>query len=282
MTHYILALRNAWLRFDTEFGWSRSSHVALSMMLALFPFCIFSLSLAGMLSADLEIEALTEFVFGSWPDTIAGPVVREMEAVLGDSNLRTLTFGGLLATYFASNGVDAVRLAITSAYREEDPRPVWRTRSLCLIFVLGGSVIICVAGALSVAVPIYLQLVSGPNSSFLPGFVTNESLRTALSTGVLLFAVYAAHAWLPGIHRPARRLLPGILLTVLLWSIAGAAFGVYFRHFATYSVTYAGLSGIMGALVFLYLMSAIFIFGAEFNGQLMRQNSGDRSVDVPK
>lgn len=272
MSRYLPALSNAWSRFDTEYGWSRASHVALSMMLALFPFCIFSLSLAGMVSADLEIEALTEFVFGAWPDAVAQPVVAEMEAVLADSNLRTLTFGGALAVFFASNGVEAVRLAITAAYREHDPRPAWKTRLLCLFFVLGGSVVICLAGMLSVAVPIYLQFTAGPQADFLPGLVTNGSLRAALSLGLLLFAVYAAHAWLPGVHRPARQLLPGILLTVLLWNLAGAGFGLYIRYFATYSVTYAGLSGIMGALVFLYLMSAIFVFGAEFNGQLMHDD----------
>jgi membrane protein len=63
--------------------------------------------------------------------------------------------------------------------------------------------------------------------------------------------------------------MPGIVLCIVLWWAVSRGFGLYLSSFATYSVTYAGLAGIMSTLVYLYLMSAIFVLGAEFNGQLM-------------
>ncbi len=59
-------------------------------------------------------------------------------------------------------------------------------------------------------------------------------------------------------------------MTLACWLVAAQFFAVYLRGFADYVSTYAGLAGIVVALVFLYLMSAIFLFGAEFNGALLR------------
>ena len=53
-----------------------SSHVALSMMFALFPFLIFVLAVAGSLNFDIESTDLVYLVFGAWPDAIAHPIAK--------------------------------------------------------------------------------------------------------------------------------------------------------------------------------------------------------------
>lgn len=78
----------------------------------------------------------------------------------------------------------------------------------------------------------------------------------------------ACHRWLPGYPRPISRVWPGILMTLILWILVATGFSLYLETFATYSATYAGLAGIMTALIFLYLMAMIFIFGAEYNSVL--------------
>ena len=53
---------------------------------------------------------------------------------------------------------------------------------------------------------------------------------------------------------------------MLLWLVAGEVFGRYLADFAyTYVSYYAGLASAMIALVFLYLIASIFIYGAELN-----------------
>jgi membrane protein len=66
------------------------------------------------------------------------------------------------------------------------------------------------------------------------------------------------------------RLWPGILLTLVLWILVASGFTFYLESFANYTATYAGLAGIMTALIFLYLMAVILIFGAEYNSALTR------------
>lgn len=264
------AFLNAAVRFNNNGGWVMSSHVAMSMMLALFPFVLFIVALAATLSQDIDVDNLIELVFGSWPDEIAAPITAEVRAVLSGANSQLLTVGGFLAIYFASNGVDAVRQAMTYAYRDDDPRSFWHTRLLCLMFVVLGGLVVLLAAAIGVALPLYFHLVSDAVPNQLLVWLSGEKVTTLFALLLLVFSVFACHFWLPGHRHTLVQIIPGVVLTVLLWALAGGGFSYYMAKFATYSATYAGLAGVMAALIFLYLMAAILVLGAEFNGALAK------------
>ena len=89
------------------------------------------------------------------------------------------------------------------------------------------------------------------------------------------------HNWLPAGRRRFVEIAPGIVATLLLWLISGAAFGRYLADFAfTYVVDYAGLASAMIALVFLYVCASIFIYGGELNAvdrEAAREDAQPRS-----
>ena len=267
------AVIDAVRRFNDQGGFVRSSHVAMSMMLALFPFILFVVALAGAVSRDIDRARLIEFFFGVWPDDIAAPIVSEIQAVLAADSVQLMTIGGVLALYFASNGVDAVRVALSYAYRDDDPRPFWKTRLLCVVFVLAGGAVALFAVTVGFGIPAYFRLVAETMPDFLVTWAHSPVMQSAVSLGILTIAVAACHLWLPGTPHGLRQTWPGVLLTVVLWVAAVWMFSYYVAYFADYSATYAGLAGAMAALIFLYLMAAILIFGAEFNGALIRRKS---------
>ncbi|MBK0326626.1 YihY/virulence factor BrkB family protein [Rhodobacteraceae bacterium F11138] len=271
IVRFLRAFLGACNRFNEKGGWVMSSHIAMSMMMALFPFVLFVVALAATLSQDIDVDNLIELVFGSWPDEIAQPITREVRKVLTSDHSSLLTLGGVLAIYFASNGVDAVRQAMTRAYRDEDPRPYWRKRLLCLAFVVFGGAIILTAAALGVALPLYMRFVTDAVPIQIPSWLGSEVFNSVSALCMLSAGVAACHYWLPGDRHPLKQILPGVLLTVLLWVLAATGFSYYLARFASYSATYAGLAGVMVALIFLYLMGAILILGAEFNGALMKR-----------
>ncbi len=274
---YFRALLAAVSRFNDKRGWVMSSHVAMSMLLALFPFLLFVVSLAGALTEGVHTEALIALTIGSWPDEIADPIAREVRAVMSAGSGGVLTLGAVLALYFASNGVDALRAAMTRAYRGHDPRPWWRQRLVCVIFVLGGAVLLVGATIIGIAAPLYFRFVIDTAPGLYLAVFGSETMRQTLTLLLLLVAVTSCHVWLPGYHRRVAHIWPGILLTVLCWGVAGFGFGYYLDRFSSYSATYAGLAGAMSALIFLYLMSAILILGAELNGAL---GDVDRKTDA--
>lgn len=275
------ALKDAAVRFNSKGGWVMSSHVAMSMMMALFPFVLFVVALAATLSQDIDVDNLIELIFGSWPDEIAQPITSEVRRVLASANSGLLTVGGVLAIYFASNGIDAVRKAMIQAYRDSEPRPYWKARLICLVFVVVGGAILMIAATIGLAVPLYLRFVADVVPSDVMGWLASDTLATLVAVFLLGAGVSACHIWLPGHKHSLSQILPGVILTILLWGLAGAGFSYYLASFASYSATYAGLAGVMVALIFLYLMSALLILGAEFNGALEKRAQQDKGAVSP-
>ncbi len=262
---FILALK----RFGEKNGLVMSSHVAMSMMMALFPFVLFTVALAGALSQGYVNDELIDLIFGAWPQDVAEPIVSELRAVLQNSGSGVITIGGLLAVYFASNGVAAVRAAMNQAYHDQDSWPFWKTRLLCIgLVILGGAAILIIA-AVEVVLPVYTQLVSEHTDVDVSNWLSVDRLRWTFTIAVPAGTILLAHLILPtGRHR-VTQILPGVVLTLVLLGAGGWGFSIYIGQFASYSATYAGLAGAMAALIFLYLCAAILILGAEYNGALM-------------
>lgn len=263
------ALVLAFRRFSDKSGWIMSSHVAMSLMLALFPFILFTVALAGTLSQDFVTDDLIALVFGSWPDEVAQPIVRELNAVLENAGTEVITIGGLLAVYFASNGVDAVRAAMSRAYHDTDTRPFWLTRLICIAFVIAGGAAILAATTLELVVPLYTEIVARALTGETQGWAVSRNVNLVFIAAIPVGGVLVCHTLLPARRHRLAQVLPGVVLTLALWAAAGWGFSLYVSRFAAYSATYAGLAGAMAALIFLYLNAAILIFGAEFNGALI-------------
>jgi membrane protein len=262
-------LRDAVQRFSENDGWAMSSHVAMSIMLSLFPFMLFSVSLASALTGDGAAEPMIELIFGVWPEDIAAPIVSEIRSVIAHSDGGLMTLGGLLAIWFASNGADAVRTALSRAYRDDDPRPFWKTRALSIVFVLFGSVILLGSVTIGLAIPTLLATFGDAVPQAVLRLAEYRALAPWLTLLLVSGLVFACHIWLPGLRHSLGEVWPGVVFTLAVWVLAVLGFSYYLQTFADYSATYAGLAGAMAALIFLYLMAAILILGAELNGALL-------------
>ena len=87
----------------------------------------------------------------------------------------------------------------------------------------------------------------------------------------MIVALFILHAWLPAGRRSFLQILPGIVFTMLASLVSGIGFGMYLARFANNYVTmYAGLASVIIALVFLYFIAAIFVFGGELNAAIIK------------
>lgn len=261
---------DALFHFSDDDGWAMASHVALSTLLALFPFLIFGTTLAGFLGADRFADIAINTIVGAWPDEIAEPVANQIRQVLTVPRGGLLTVSVLAAAYFASNGVEAVRLSLNRAYRVEEDRTWWWLRIRSLGFVLLASIIFAFLSIMFVIVPIALHF----TERWFPGLEDSlNRLSNARLVGtflLLMFGLIIAHLFLAAGRRRLVDVLPGIFVTLILWSIFGSAFAYYLGTFAQYSATYAGLATPMILLVFLYSIGVILLLGAEINAALLK------------
>ncbi len=267
-------VHESWLRFTEDDGWAIASHIALSGLTSMFPFLILVGALAGFAGSPSLAAKATQLVFDTWPPQVAGPIATEVTNVLTRPRTGVATLGAALAVYFASSGVEAVRIGLNRAYDMKEARPWWLLRLESILFVLIGAVGLIVFAFLVVLQP----LVWAAAVRLLPRLADLESafnlVRLSTISAVLLLVLVIGHKYLAAGRRTLLEIMPGILLTGVLWLAFGEGFGVYLARFSqNYISTYAGLASVMIAIVFLYTLSVIFIFGGEVNASIMRQRT---------
>jgi membrane protein len=263
---------DAFRLFLADDGWAIASHIALSTLMALFPFMILVTALAGFFfgSQQLANEA-ARLLLEAWPKEVAGPITRDVTNVLTQTRGDVLTFSVAFAVYFASSGVESLRIGLNRAYNAAERRSWWLLRLESILYTLVGAIAILAFAFLVVLGPlIWAKLVQYfPLVQPFDGLVT--VLRYGIAAAVLIIALLILHGWLPAGRRGFVEIAPGIAATLLLWLVSGAAFGRYLAQFAfTYSIMYSGLASAMVTLVFLYVCASIFIYGGELNSVIAK------------
>jgi membrane protein len=261
---------DAVFHFIEDDGFAMASHVALSSLLAVFPFLIFGTALASFLGASQFSGTAIHLIFDTWPEAIAKPLADQVIQVLTIPRGGLLTISVLAAAYFASNGVEALRISLNRAYRMAETRPWYFTRLASLGYVLIAVLIFAAISILLVAVPLVLNYAR----QWVPWLADTLDIVSSWRIYGTLFMLTAGlmivHLWLPAGRRKVLDVVPGVLLTLLSWLAGALIFAYYLTTFANYTATYAGLASVMIVLVFLYMISVIFILGAETNAALMK------------
>ena len=183
-----------------------------------------------------------------------------------------LTIGVALSVYFASNGVESLRIALNRSYEVTDQRNWLLLRLESIGYVLLAAVSLLVFALLVVLAPLFWSRVVRLVPELDPFGAWITFARFAVAGLVLIIALVIAHLWLPAGRRHMREVAPGIVATLVMWLICGAAFGRYLAEFAfNYVTMYASLASAMIALVYLYFTASIFIYGGELNSAIIRE-----------
>src|SRR6266567_2546464 len=122
LRYVYLVVMDAFYTFLADDGWAIASHIALSTLMALFPFLIVLTSLAGFFGSKQLADQAVGLMLQVWPQQVADSLSGEIHDVLTTSRGDILTIGAVLAVYFASNGVEALRVALNRAYSVIEPR----------------------------------------------------------------------------------------------------------------------------------------------------------------
>jgi membrane protein len=263
---------HAFYEFLADDGWAIASHIALSTLMALFPFLIVLTSLAGFFGSKQLADQAVGLMLEVWPQQVADSLSGEIHDVLTTTRGDILTIGAVLAVYFASNGVEALRVALNRAYSVIEPRSWYWLRLESIGYTLVAAFTSLAMAFLIVLFPLMLEAAR----RHIPFFVeTNEHFlnvtRYSVTVGALIIALVILHTWLPAGRRGFLQILPGIIFTMAASLLSGIVFGQYLTRFASNYVTmYAGLASVIIALVFLYFIAAIFVYGGELNAAIIK------------
>jgi len=267
---YVVTI-DAFYTFLADDGWAIASHIALSVLMALFPFLIVLTSLAGFFGSKELADQAAGLMLEVWPKQVADSISGDVHNVLTTTRTDVLTIGAVLSVYFASNGVEALRVALNRAYAVVEPRRWYWLRLESIGYTLVAALMALAMAFLIVLGPLIIEAAR----RHIPLVETKESIlnfsRYAITVTALTTALFILHAWLPAGRRSFMQILPGIVFTIVASLVSGMVFGQYLARFANNYVTmYAGLASVIIALVFLYFIAAIFVYGGELNATIIK------------
>ena len=257
------------MRFIQDDGLALAGNIAFCMILALFPFLIFLASLAGFFGDEALAERVIDYFLNVAPKQLASAISPEIHTLLTAPRPDLLTLAIAFTIWTASGAVESVRVGLNRAYGYVEVRPYWLRFIHNVLFVVGGAAVLLMLSASVVMGP----LIWGKLVFYFPAmgeFAARFSLLAYPISLVLLFgALIAAHLFLPAKRHRLGEIWPGIVLTMVVWLAAAFGYSYYLAHYSTLISLYAGLSGIIIALTFLYLSGALLIWGGEINQVLI-------------
>jgi membrane protein len=252
-------------------GLELSGYIAFTAFLSLVPFLIFLTALTGFLSDEQTAADLIDAMFTFMPTDVAETLAPALGDVISARRGGLLTFGILTTLWFASNGIEALRVGLNRAYRVTEERPIWRLRLQSIGFVVVSGFVLFFLSLAVILGPLVWDALGPLMGSTLETELVFISSRSLVAAALLWGALLLLHRWLPDVRQPFGRVLPGVCVTVVLWLTGASLFSWYVGHLADYSVVYGSLGGVAITLVFFYLTAAIFIFGAELNAVWRRR-----------
>lgn len=258
-------LCEAFLRLWSDDAFGLAGNVAFRMLLAIFPFLIFTSSLTAFIGDRSMAEDLTRFLIEIVPSALVDPILSEVQQVMSVQRGGVLSLGILLTIWFAVGGVDGVRVGLNRAYGVRETRSAVALYAVQAVMVLFTGLVLVLVGYLLVLAPRAGSWLHMLMPSFDPASVTMGLVRYPAAVVILLAALLGAHIFLPARRTRFSSIWPGVLFTVIAWSVLTSVFSFYLSSYAAYSSYYAGLAGIVAALYYMYLAALVLILGGELN-----------------
>ena len=246
-----------------------AGNIAFRTIFSLFPFLIFLTSVAGFFGSEDLAKKVVDFLLDVAPAALVKPFAAEILSILTIPRAGLLSLAALLTIWSAMGGVDSVRVSLNRAYDVKETRPLWYLYVQNVVFVIGAAALLLVIAMLLVIVPVVTQFLESYAPNTLVNFAPWDLYRYPLAILLLIFGLLIAHRFLPSQKMRRRDVLPGIVLTVVVWMALTASFAWYLRNFNSFASTYASLSGLFATMFFIYLSAVVLIFGGEVNRILM-------------
>ena len=253
-------------------GIEHAGYLAFLGLLALFPFLVFIVAIIGVLGQGAAGTEFITWVLHALPQNLTAALRPRVVEIVSGPPQGLLTISILGAIWTSSSAVEGLRTILNRAYHVQTPPAYWFRRSLSILQLLIFTFIIVFAMLLIVTAPIILHDIEAVLGINLMPENRDYLSRVIflISVGMLFITICGIYYTIPNIKQHLISVAPGALLVVLAWMAAAYVLTQYLSHFNQVNLIYGSLGGIIATLVFFYVCNIIFIFGAEFNYQLVQ------------
>lgn len=252
---------------------NKSSSLAYSFMLAIFPGIIFLFTLIPFIPIKGFQDQLLNLIQLVLPHNAFDAFETTLKDIIKKQNTGLLSFGFLSALFFATNGVKNLMKAFNKSSLIIETRGWIKQRFIALVLtiIICFSIIICIS-AMALG-EVLLNKINDElhlKDSFL--VYTIKFTRWALLAILYFITISILYRYGPSHTKKWRLFSAGSWLATILAFLTIWGFSFYINHFASYNKVYGSIGTLIVVMIWLYLNSLILLIGFELNA----------SVDVSK
>ena len=254
-----------------------SAALAYYLMFALFPLMILASLVIGALNVDISsfVNDLRQFT----PEDVSSVIGGYLEYVIGNHNRYLLVFSLVFSIWFPMRATNTLTHSVRKAFGRLAPENKLKNA----MFVCLYSLLLIV----TISVAIFLTVVGRHTLEFLSHFFRLTTLfidlwaylRFVLLFVVMALAIGALYTLALGERRPLWELVPGIIISLLLWMVLSIAFAYYVGNVAHYAVLYGSIATAIVVLLWLYMSAMALILGAEVAGILSARRENRQAAE---
>jgi len=264
------ALRDALVRFARENSLTISASIAYYSLLALFPLLLLLLGVSGIFIRRFELSGRLALVLAHYLPVRTDFIMRELVGI-SQAYGRTGLLSFLLLLWASSGVFLPLERALNRAWEVEKQRPWWRRRLLALemagIFGCLTLLSTLLVGTRRYTHAWLITWVARPALPFVEFLYRGIFLAATFGITLCMFLVIFER--LPNRPMSLRQVFPGALLTALLWEAVRSLF-THLLPFLNYRQVYGSIGVVVALVTWVYISSAIMLFGAQVSSSLYR------------
>jgi membrane protein len=243
-----------------------ASSIAFYFLFSIFPLILIFISLSGIFIERLNIQtAILGFVEERIP-IIYSFTESNIDKII--ENRASIGIIGFIFLAIASTYVfDSIQFSLNRIYKTKSQRRFWKQKIFGFLIITLTFIIILLSSLLSTAL-FYLA------NNIINFLKLNETISAfllksiSIFLGLLLnFAIFGI-VYFFGTNRKTHfkhHIYKGALLAALLCEISKHIFIFFINRFANFELAYGSVGSIIGFLLWIYILSYIFLIGAEVN-----------------
>jgi membrane protein len=241
-------------------GIEHAGYLSFLLLLSIFPFLIVLMALASTFANLLDQYNIGWLlIIDNMPQDILSSLMPRIKEIISGPPQSLLTLAIVGAVWTASSTIEGLRTILNKAYKVPVSSPYILRRVLSILQFLVITLLITLTIVCSTLIPMLIDF-------------SNYRLTYGkyLFVEFVLFAVVSwLYFMLPNIKQNLADVFPGSCVAVILWTVSAAVFKKYLKtSFNQLNLIYGSLGGVVVSLLFFYMLSLIFIYGAKFNFQL--------------
>jgi membrane protein len=266
-------------RAFSEFRRHEMTDVAAALtyyaMMSLFPAIVLATSLFSLIGDERTVGNAVDYLARQGADQetqdAIRAVMRKIVEASGGAVSVALAISVLIALNGASGAFGAAGRALNRVYRTDDDRGFVDKKLIDLGMTLAIVVLLLVVMAAlflggGLAEDLLGSIGLGSTASLIWSIARWPIALCGMLTAYALIYTYA-----PDIEpRRLRWITPGAVTGVGIWIVASIGFGIYIKNFSSYGAAYGAAGAVIVLLLWLWLSSCAFLFGAELNAELER------------